>query len=178
MEQNRIVWHMQLDHQRNKVLKFNVSLSIASLAGLISTLPAAYFGMNLHSGLEEHEGMLWTVAQGSIGGGLALAILMYLYYNVQPTRLYSERLGDMRSLRDLLFYHMDDLDVILDAVKAQKTPLTEKRFSKIVREALKGKSISPKEIALLYRVIDRNKEAVLEMSEMIKEETDLSHHLT
>ena len=31
LEQNRMVWHMQLDHQRNNVLKFNVMLSIGSL---------------------------------------------------------------------------------------------------------------------------------------------------
>jgi len=69
LEQNRLVWHMQLDHQRNRVLKFNVMLSIASLSGLLSSLPAAFLGMNLHSGLEEHEGLLWPVAQTSLGIG-------------------------------------------------------------------------------------------------------------
>lgn len=85
----------------------------------------------------------------------------------------------MRSLRDLLFYHLDDLDAIIDAFKAHKGEMTRQKFEHVVREALQGKKISSEEISLLFRVLKRNKEAVLEMTEMIKEETtDLSHHFT
>lgn len=31
MEQTRTVWHMQLDHQRNRVLRINLLISIMSL---------------------------------------------------------------------------------------------------------------------------------------------------
>ena len=47
IEQTRTVWHMQLDHQRNRVLRVNLLISICSLGGLMCTLPAAFFGMNL-----------------------------------------------------------------------------------------------------------------------------------
>lgn len=33
-----------------------------------------------------------------------------------PKRRYKARLRDMRSLRDLLIYHLDDLDDVLDQV--------------------------------------------------------------
>lgn len=40
-------------------------LSIISLGAVTATLPAAYFGMNLSSGLEELSGVFWPVVQVS-----------------------------------------------------------------------------------------------------------------
>lgn len=99
MEQTRTVWHMQLDHQRNRVLRVNLLISIASLGGLMSTLPAAFFGMNLDSGFENVPGVFWPVVQGSTAAGMLLAGLMYAYYKFGPKRRYAARLRDMRSLR-------------------------------------------------------------------------------
>jgi len=179
MDQSRIVWTMQLGSRRLRVLRFNVFVSVASLCGLVSSLPAAYLGMNLHSGLEEHEMLLWPVAYSSVGVGMLTGAVLYSLYRLNPRKSYSARLGDMRSLRDLLFYHLDDLDAIIDAFKVHKGEMTRQKFELVVREALQGKKISGEEISLLFRVLKRNKEAVLEMTEMIKEETtDLSHHFT
>ncbi len=79
MEQTRTVWHMQLDHQRNRVLRVNLLISIASLGGITCTLPAAFFGMNLDSGWEDIPGMFWPVVQGSVTTGLICAGLIYTY---------------------------------------------------------------------------------------------------
>lgn len=167
---------MQLDSQRNRVLRVNLLISVASLGGLMSTLPAAFFGMNLDSGLEDVPGMFWPVVQGSTAAGIGLAGLVYFYYKLGPKRRYAARLRDMRSLRDLLFYHMDDLDAIIDAVKA-KGSLTKSEFKKIVDAAVKGRPMSPEEVALLFRVLDSNKDAVLELSELVRME-ELSDHLS
>lgn len=99
MEQTRTVWHMQLDHQRNRVLRVNLLISIASLGGLLCTLPAAFFGMNLDSGLEDIPGIFWPVIQGSVAVGILGAASMYSYYKFGPKRRYAARLRDMRSLR-------------------------------------------------------------------------------
>ena len=88
-----------------------------SFGGVVSTIPAAYFGMNLSSGMEDVPGMLWPVAQSSLLAGIGMATLVYAYYKFGPKRRYQARLRDMRSLRDLLIFHLDDLDEILEAVK-------------------------------------------------------------
>ena len=90
---------MTLDHQRNRVLRVNLIISIASLGGVMSTLPAAYFGMNLDSGLEDIPGIFWPVVQGSVAIGLCISGFMYMYYKFGPKRRYVARLRDMRSLR-------------------------------------------------------------------------------
>ena len=43
---------MSLDNTRNRTLQTNLTISIGSLALTTATLPAAIFGMNLHSGWE------------------------------------------------------------------------------------------------------------------------------
>ncbi|KAI8104648.1 hypothetical protein M9434_003201 [Picochlorum sp. BPE23] len=181
LDQNRVVWHMQLDHQRNKVLRFNVMLSIASLCGFLSTLPAAYFGMNLHSGLEDHEGLLWPMMTASLGFGSATAVLLYVFFRFSPTNTYASRLSDMRSLRDLLFYHMDDLDQIIETFKAHKGQMSMKKFEELARECFQTKNITKEEISLLYRVLQKNQPAALEMTELVRAEEkalDMSHHIT
>lgn len=185
MEQTRTVWHMQLDHQRNRVLRINLLISIASFCGLVSTMPAAYFGMNLDSGMEDLPGLFWPVVQGSIATGVMLGSLVYMYYKFGPKRRYAARLRDMRSLRDLLAYHMDDLDAIIDAVRAKGT-LTKREFSHVVGAAVRGKPMSKEEIELLFRVFDANRDAVLELSELMKLEElqdtliqdQMAHHIT
>ena len=54
----RQVWHMSLDNTRNRTLQTNLTISIGSLALTTATLPAAIFGMNLHSGWEVRSGRL------------------------------------------------------------------------------------------------------------------------
>lgn len=182
MEQTRTVWHMQLDHQRNRVLRVNLLISIASLGGLLCTLPAAFFGMNLDSGLEHVPGIFWPVVQGSVITGLLGAGAMYTYYKYGPKRRYAARLRDMRSLRDLLYYHMDDIDSIIDAVKAEGI-LNRSEFDRVVRAAVKGRPMSQGEITLLFRVFDQNRDALVELSELVRMEElhdelndNLAHH--
>jgi len=183
LEQNRMVWHMQLDHQRNNVLKFNVVLSIGSLCGLLGTIPAAFFGMNLHSGLENSQGLLWSVASVSLGTGTIAAVSLLAFFSVGLNRgnTYASRLSDLRCLRDLLYHHMDDLDQIIDMFRTSPG-LTLDEFGKLARECFRGKTISQGEINLLYRVLVKNYSAALEMTHLVRAEEggppDMSHHIT
>lgn len=182
LEQNRMVWHMQLDHQRNNVLKFNVMLSIGSLCGLLGTIPAAFFGMNLHSGLEASEGLLWSVASVSLGTGTVAAASLFAFFSVGLNRgnTYASRLSDLRCLRDLLYHHIDDLDQIIDMFKTSPG-LSLDEFSKLARECFRGKTVSQGEINLLYRVLVKNYSAALEMTNLVRAEEgapDMSHHIT
>ncbi|PSC69475.1 Magnesium transporter MRS2-4 [Micractinium conductrix] len=173
IEQTRTVWHMQLDHQRNRVLRINLLISIMSLGSVMGAMPAAFFGMNLSSGLEEVPGVFWPVVQTSLAFGLACTALTYGYYKIGPKRRYKARLRDMRSLRDLLIYHLDDLDDVLDQVKDRArrgVGVTRKEFHHIVKEAVRGKPMSKEEVDLLYRVFDTNKDGFLELTEMVRVE--------
>ena len=88
---------------------------------------------------------------------------------------------DMRSLRDLLTFHLDDIDAIMDAVR-HRNALNKKEFAGAVREAVP--SISSEEIDLLFRVFDQNKDAIIELSEIMRieelhgrlQESFLEHH--
>jgi hypothetical protein len=123
--------------------------------------------MNLDSGLEDIPGLFWPVVQGSVTTGLVCAGLIYTYWKIGPKRKYTARLQDMRSLRDLLSYHMDDLDAIIEAVRA-KGSLTKSELTEVVGQAVRGKPMSKEETALLFRVFDANRNAVLELSDLIK----------
>lgn len=99
IEQAQSVWHMQLDHQRNRVLRLNLLISIFSLSGLCITIPAAFFGMNLLNGMESMPGLFWPVVQYSMLFGGTTAGGFYFYFRFGPRMKYQARMRDMRSLR-------------------------------------------------------------------------------
>ena len=99
MDQTQTVWHMQLDHQRNRVLRMNLLMSMASFGAMTMTVPAAFFGMNLENTLETVPGVFGFVVKCSLVTGLLVSSLMYAYYKFGPKRRYKARLRDMRSLR-------------------------------------------------------------------------------
>lgn len=53
--------------------------------------------------------MFWPVVQSSVLLGGAAAGAMWAYYKIGPKRRYKARMRDMRSLHDLLVYHLEDL---------------------------------------------------------------------
>lgn len=165
VEQVQSVWHMQLDHARNRVLRTNVMLSICNLGGLVATIPAAMFGMNLTTGLEETPHAFAVAACAGSGLGLASAIAAYAYYRYGPKRRYAARLRDVRSLRDLLVFHMEDLEEVVDGLRSAKDP-SRAQFADIVRTAVRGKPVSDDEIDLLWRVYQRNTQSFLELDDV------------
>ena len=52
LESSRDLWAVQLDSTRNRIIRIEVVVAIASFALLLCTVPAGFFGMNLTSGLE------------------------------------------------------------------------------------------------------------------------------
>lgn len=177
IEQTKTVWHMQLDHQRNRVLRVNLLLSMIAIGGVSAQLPAAFFGMNLESGWEGVPGLFPVVVQYSLFFGIATAASFYMYYKYGPKRRHSARLRDMRSLRDLLMFHLDDLDAILEAVK-EKTQegrllLDRKEFAEVVQSAVRGRPMSSDEVKLLHRVFDKNSDGFVEVTELVRLEEHL-----
>ena len=52
MDSTRDVWAMQLDTIRNRIIRVELLVAVASFSLMVSTVPAGFFGMNLTSGLE------------------------------------------------------------------------------------------------------------------------------
>ena len=52
MNSTRDIWAMQLDTIRNRIIRVELLVAVASFAMMMSTVPASFFGMNLTSGLE------------------------------------------------------------------------------------------------------------------------------
>lgn len=123
------------------------------------------------------------VVQTSMATGGVVAASMYGYYKFGPKRRYNARMRDMQSLKDLLAFHLDYIDPIIDAVKDRKAS-NKKEFTIAVREAVP--TISTEEIDLLFRVFDQNKNGLLELSELMRveelhgqlEKSFLDHHMT
>lgn len=63
LEVVREVWGMQLDATRNRIIRIDLIVAIASFALIMPTVPAAFFGMNLRSGME--VGLLFIFAPPS-----------------------------------------------------------------------------------------------------------------
>ena len=52
MDSTRDVWAMQLDTIRNRIIRVELLVAVASFSLMMSTVPASFFGMNLTSGFE------------------------------------------------------------------------------------------------------------------------------
>eukprot|EP00892_Ulva_mutabilis_P004724 jgi/Ulvmu1/2623/UM014_0074.1 len=175
LDSTREIWHMQLDAMRNRIIHLGLHLEFAGLSTMIATLPAALFGMNLASGLEDRAGMFWPVAGASVACGLAAYSMLVLVHSVWP-RLSSQRCRtDMVALQELLMYNVDDLgDVIsaLQRVRRRHGAVTKEQFIQVVGQVLGGsgnvQALSKDKLNLLYRVLDTNHDGKIDMAELVK----------
>jgi magnesium transporter len=59
------VLDLELDAQRNKLLKTDIVLSTTTLALAFGAAVASLFGMNIRSGVEDDEGLFWGIVVGA-----------------------------------------------------------------------------------------------------------------
>ena len=64
--------------------------------------------------------MFWPVVGASAAASLVLFAAIYSYWRFFPHTRHQRRVADMKALRDLLLYHVDNLEDILEAL--QKRP--------------------------------------------------------
>ncbi|KDD76705.1 hypothetical protein H632_c133p2 [Helicosporidium sp. ATCC 50920] len=172
LEQAQAVWRMQLDHQRNRVLRVNLLLGIASFGMVTMTVPAAFFGMNLQSGLENAPHAMFAVAQASVALGLFLGGGAFAYYRLGPNRRVAAHLRDMRAVRDLLMFHLDDMEDVVQGLRG-RGEVSRAEFEVIVASATRGRPFSAGEMELLYRVVRSDRDRFVEMSKRVRMEEGL-----
>ena len=163
--------------QRNRIINLNLRLTVLTFSTAVAcATPAAFFGMNLQSGLEDVPGMFWPVAGWSVAGAAALGLGVHALLRWWPDASHRRRLADLKALRDLLIHHLDDLDAISAAVVQTRgsgsgsggngdVKLGKKEFAAAVARA--GVWMLPEEIDLLFRVYDADSSGFLEVSEVI-----------
>ncbi|XP_022942922.1 magnesium transporter MRS2-4-like [Cucurbita moschata] len=71
--------NIQLDNQRNELIQFQLTLTIASFAIAIETLIAGLFGMNIHCTLYDREGIFEYFVGGTSVGCLLIFVLIFGY---------------------------------------------------------------------------------------------------
>jgi magnesium transporter len=147
------------------VLTFSTAVACAT--------PAAFFGMNLRSGLEDVPGLFWPILGWSVAGAAALGLGVHALLRWWPDAAHRRRLADLGALRDLLIHHLDDLDAISAAVVQSKgggggggdAKLGKQEFAAAVARA--GVWMLPGEVDLLFRVYDADSSGFLEVSEVV-----------
>eukprot|EP01025_Chloroclados_australasicus_P057315 TRINITY_DN713_c1_g1_i3.p1 TRINITY_DN713_c1_g1~~TRINITY_DN713_c1_g1_i3.p1 ORF type:complete len:659 (-),score=58.95 TRINITY_DN713_c1_g1_i3:1101-3011(-) len=169
IESSRMIWHMQLDSARNRIIRLNLFLSVSSFAAVVATIPAGLFGMNVPNGFEESVGAFQTILTGSLLSSVFIFTSLFLYYRYWPTRFHRQRVQDMSALRDILVHRIDDLDDITAAVRRNfNSQMSKHEFANLVDSTL-GKKITKPEIDVLYKVFDTNKDGFLKVSDFIKD---------
>lgn len=167
MEAAQEVWELGLDTTRNRIIRMNLYFSILTCSLAVATLPAAFFGMNLPSGFEEHPTLFyWVVGAAATApvlmlGGLAIA------FQVLPKLVDKRRAQDLAGLLNLL-RHLDSVDEIVEVVtrEVKSSKITRKDFQAILRAHHLAQFMRQKELDLIFRMFDRNRNDVLEAEEM------------
>ena len=67
----------------------------------------------------------------------------------------------------MLIHHIDDLDELLTAI-SKRRELTKPEFVELVGTIVKEPPLSSPEIDLLYRVLDTNRDGLLEAGEVLR----------
>ncbi|DBA77137.1 TPA: hypothetical protein ACH3X1_009713 [Trebouxia sp. C0004] len=165
MDSTRDVWAMQLDTIRNRIIRVELLVAVASFSLMMSTVPASFFGMNLTSGLEDAPATFWPVVTSSVTCSAITFVLIYGYWKFWPNRRHRRRVKDMAAMRDLLVHHMDDLDDIMDRLHLH-SDIGKKDFQRLVMSAVDD--ITLDEADLLYRVFDTNRDGFVEMTELVR----------
>ena len=160
-------------------ISLHVSLATAAVA-VACGAPAAFLGMNVDiPPAFAGEGAFWPVVAGCTGIAVAGYGGLVSLWQVLPTWAHRRRVADARALRDLLVHHLDDLDVILAAVRSATTTsagssnggrLSRDAFAKCVAAATGGAvgtPLRPDEIDALFRVYDVNESGFLELGEVV-----------
>lgn len=173
----REVWHMSLDNSRNRTLQLNLMISIASFATMMSTVPASFFGMNLHSGLENVPDLLWY----AVGGCLTLSSATFLGILAShrlPRKVEDKKVKDFEALRELLQHHLKDMDDMILALRNHRVAVNSEDFKRLLTDVHKRSSstssMSANEVELMFKVFDSNRDGMIDWRDAMKSRKDLS----
>ncbi|KAI5084774.1 hypothetical protein GOP47_0000943 [Adiantum capillus-veneris] len=166
MDSAQEVWELGLDTTRNRIITMNLYISIATVTLSLATVPASYFGMNLMSGIEDHPSMFYWVMGATSALAFTCFIGLIFFLRVVPTFKDKRRAQDLAALRDLL-QHMDAIDDIFQTIagKGESSRMTREHFEQILKAHSSTQFVRKRELDLIFRMFDGNRNRMLEASE-------------
>ena len=173
LQATREVWELQLDVDRNRVVRLNLRATILGMSCAAASLPAAAMGMNVPHGLEDSAIGLTgafsaiSFAMGAIGVGLWGAFTRQSRSTFIPSLFgggkHEKNVRELRALRYVLV-NLDNLDDVLrDDITKQKQlenhPITDReRVRKEIQSVGSGEAADAESVDLVFEVFDKNRD--------------------
>ena len=73
---HRTLEELKLRNERNRIMRFELLLSMGTISLTLAAVVGGFFGMNLHSGVEEMPGALWLAAGGATAVSASLLYVL------------------------------------------------------------------------------------------------------
>ena len=173
LQATREVWELQLDVDRNRVVRLNLRATILGMSCAAASLPAAAMGMNVPHGLEDSAIGLTgafsaiSFAMGAIGVGLWGAFTRQSRSTFIPSLFgggkHEKNVRELRALRYVLV-NLDNLDDVLrdDITKQNQLenhPITDReRVRKEIQSVGSGEAADAESVDLVFEVFDKNRD--------------------
>jgi magnesium transporter len=162
---------LALSGYRNRMIRMNVHLGIATLSLGLGTTVAGLFGMNLINGLEQHPMAFTYIVLGSGTASMVIALgsLNYLSGHNMQMRA-AQRMEEIETLSGALS-DMCALDYVYKNTVEVGVSVDKAQFRRILTKARQSKKVTPKEVDLLFEVLDRVKDGELNNEDLKEYET-------
>jgi Mg2+ and Co2+ transporter CorA len=146
---------------RNRMIRMNVNISIATLALCLGTTVAGFYGMNVVNGLEQSTTAFSTIVMWSTVAGMAVGAgsLNYLSGRTMQVRA-AQRLREIETLSGALS-DMGALDYAIKSSLDQGIPLCKEEFRVKLRQARQSGEVTDREADLLFNALDTVKDGML-----------------
>jgi len=160
---SRDLARVNIDLHRNRIIRFNLYLSMATVGLASATTLAGLFGMNLRTGLEDTPGAFAVACVVSVGLGAAICGLAHatLTHHARSDNRAQTAARDRQTLEGLL-ENLATIEQIFD--NKIDTPLRRDDVARLIETAT-GRSTTSHEIDLVFEIFDPSGDDVIDAHE-------------
>ena len=155
---------MGLDAARNRIITFNMYVSMASLAVGVCSLPGTMFGMNLISGWENPASSVafWQIIFYSSGCSAGLFLGLVYYMHAYPRHAQQAGLQDVAVVSDLVSRMPRLEDTLEEVTQTNPKGIRRAEFVRLLQSRMPAKApLGRAEVDLLVRVFDPDGDGTL-----------------
>ena len=160
IEDTMQILELHLNSRRNHIMKLSLIMETLAVASGTGAFIGSIFGMNLISGLENHPLAFYYVFSAT--ATLMLSVLTIILLRFRKL-VYSA--PDDLSQHGALKHFFSYIEVIEAKVKLKDSGISRTEFEAIVNSVI-GNAVDPKEIDIFFKVLDRNRDSHLELTEL------------
>jgi magnesium transporter len=159
---------IHLDVYRNKVIRLNLQLTVATLSTGFCAVIAGMFGMNLKNGFEDSEVGFYALSTFSIFWGLYfyMRIARYLKRAVESPPGLS-----MESLRNVL----QNFSLIEHVIWSASNPQLDKSSFRKTLVSTTQRDMTDSEISALFDILDLNEDGIISREEFSDHDKELQN---